>query len=267
MAEQALRVGIIGCMGRMGQAVAAVVVAADGLVLAGGTDRAGNPGMKIPGTDAPVMMDLAGLLEISDVVIDFSAPGSTADHAEAAAAVGTALVVGTTGLTASDHAALDAAGKSTAIVQAGNFSLGVNLLMALTEEAARVLGDDWDIDILEMHHRHKVDAPSGTALMLGEAAAKGRGVDLGTVACKARDGVIGERPVGEIGFATLRGGAVIGEHEVIFASDSERLILSHKAENRSLFAKGAVVAARFAATVPAGRYTMQDVLKLQLGSR
>lgn len=247
MEQTQIKLGLLGAAGRMGQAVQA---AADGLadiMVVAAVDK-GDP--------------VRPVFEAADVVIDFTPPGHTAAHVAFAAEAGTAYVVGTTGLSDADQAALDAAGKTIAIVQAGNFSLGVNMLMALVEKAAASLPASFDIEVLEMHHRAKVDAPSGTATMLGEAAASGRAVQLKDVARRARDGVIGARPEGEIGFATLRGGAVIGEHSVIFAGDSERLELSHKAENRGLFADGALVAARFAARAQPARYSMVDVLGL-----
>ncbi|WP_245999381.1 4-hydroxy-tetrahydrodipicolinate reductase [Eilatimonas milleporae] len=243
-----IRVGLLGSEGRMGRAVTDALTDTVGMVAGPAADRDG---------------DAAAVFAGSDVVIDFTPPGHTARHAGLAAAHGTACVVGTTGLAAADHAAMDAAAMDVALVQAGNFSLGVNLLTAFTRRAAAILDDGWDIEILEMHHRHKVDAPSGTATLLGEAAAHGRGVALDDVARRSRDGVIGERPAGEIGFATLRGGSVIGEHEVIFAAGSERLVLAHRAEDRGLFARGALTAARWAATAAPGRYDMLDVLGLK----
>jgi len=198
----------------------------------------------------------------ADVIIDFTSPGSTADHAAAAAKAGTPLVVGTTGLTPHDHASLASAGKSIAVVQAGNFSLGVNVLTALVEQAAAILGDDWDIEISETHHRYKADSPSGTALMLGDAAAKGRGVNLDDVSVRGRDGLAPERRAGDIGFASLRAGGVVGDHSVMIASPLERLVLTHNADDRALFAAGAIRAARFAATADAGRYSMREVLGL-----
>ena len=226
-----IKVGIIGCMGRMGQANADAVMASRYGMLAAVCDRTGHPlvGDVYRGTDLIISDTVKEVIEASDVVIDFTPPGNTSNHAAIAATEGTAYIVGTTGLDTADEMALNKASAQVAVVQAGNFSLGVNLLTALTEKVAASLSEDWDIEIVEMHHKHKVDAPSGTALMLGEAAAAGRGVILNDVACKARDGITGERPAGQIGFATLRGGAVIGEHEVIFASDSERLTLSHRA--------------------------------------
>lgn len=241
-----LTIGLLGAAGRMGQAVQAEIAPLAQCTLGFAVDQ----DVTIP--------DWSGV----DVVIDFTSPGSTASHAVAAAAEGTALVVGTTGLRATDHAALDEAAKKVAVVQAGNFSMGVTLLSVLVEKAAGVLGPDWDIEIFEAHHRHKVDSPSGTALLLGEAAAAGRGVALDHVAERARDGVHGERAEGAIGFSSMRAGAIIGEHDAIFASRSERIMLSHKAEDRSLFAVGALKAAVFAAAAAPGRYTMRDVLGL-----
>lgn len=247
MTDAIIKLGLLGAGGRMGRAVQAAAQVLSDIEVAATADQG----------DA-----VETVFEAADVVIDFTPPGNTAVHAGLAARSGTAYVVGTTGLTAEDHAALDAAGAQAAVVQAGNFSLGVNLLTSLVQRAAASLPSSFDIEILEMHHRAKVDAPSGTATMLGEAAAEGRAVQLESVARRSRDGVIGERPDGEIGFATLRGGAVIGEHSVMFAGASERLELTHKAENRGLFADGALVAARFAATAMPARYTMAQVLGL-----
>ncbi|PCI63887.1 MAG: 4-hydroxy-tetrahydrodipicolinate reductase [Kordiimonadales bacterium] len=259
-----VKIGIVGCLGRMGQAITATIMAAEGAILCAGSEVAGHPliGSTLDGLDITVTDNAKEVFDEADVVIDFTPPGNTAVHAAFAAEAGTALIVGTTGMAAEDHAALDVAAEKIVIVQAGNFSLGVNLLMALTKQVASKLGTDWDIEILEMHHRHKVDAPSGTAVMLGEAAAEGRGASLESLRADVRDGISSEREAGAIGFAALRGGSVIGEHDVIFASGSERLVLSHKAENRTLFADGAVKAALWAAEGKAGRYTMQDVLEI-----
>jgi 4-hydroxy-tetrahydrodipicolinate reductase len=172
------------------------------------------------------------------------------------------LVIGTTGLTPEQEAVLSEASSKTAIVYAANMSVGVNVLLAVTEQVAGILGDDFDIEIFEMHHRHKVDAPSGTALAFGKAAAKGRGVDLDQVSARGRDGVTGARNSGDIGFAVQRGGSVVGEHSVLFASDQERVTISHKADDRSLFASGAVRAAMWVANKPPGLYGMKDVLGL-----
>ncbi|MBL4639438.1 MAG: 4-hydroxy-tetrahydrodipicolinate reductase [Kordiimonadaceae bacterium] len=263
MAED-IKVGIIGCLGRMGRANTEAIANASGAIVVAGSEMAGHPslGETIPDTDVTITGNARSVFETADVVIDFTPPGNTAVHAVFAAETGTALVVGTTGLTALDEQALDAAAKSTVIIQAGNYSLGVNLLKALTKQLAAKLGTDWDIEIVEMHHKHKVDAPSGTAVMLGESAAEGRGATLDELRADVRDGITGERKEGSIGFSALRGGSVIGEHDVIFASPSERITLSHKAENRTLFADGAVRAAIWAANKEPGRYSMMDVLEI-----
>ncbi|MDH5748478.1 MAG: 4-hydroxy-tetrahydrodipicolinate reductase, partial [Rhodospirillales bacterium] len=185
---------------------------------------------------------------------------ATLAHAALAQGTGTALVVGTTGLTAAHQGALEAAAKKACLIQAANFSLGVNVLLGLVGQTAGLLGDDYDIEIVEMHHRHKVDAPSGTALALGRAAADGRGVDLDKTAQRVRDGHTGERRRGDIGFATLRGGDVAGDHTVIFAADGERIEITHKAGNRGIFARGAVRAAMWSAGKAPGLYSMRDVL-------
>ena len=242
-----IKLGLLGAEGRMGRAVDAAVQDLSDISLVAKADR-----------DDPQ----DPVFQASDVVIDFTPPGFTPQHALKAAEARTAYVVGTTGLSEADEQALDQAAQTIALVQAGNFSLGVNMMLALVEKAASALNDGWDIEILEMHHRAKIDAPSGTAKILGEAAAKGRSVSLSDVAQHVRDGVTGVRPTGEIGFQSLRGGGVVGDHTVMFAGPAERLEISHKAEHRGLFAEGALVAARFAATANAGRYSMQDVLGL-----
>lgn len=259
-----VKVGILGIMGRMGQALAHAVVAEDALSLIIGSEMAGHAliGKTTPDGLATITDQAHIVFDASDLVIDFTPPGNTARHAALAAEKQTMLLVGTTGLTEQDESALDDAAKNVAIMQAGNYSLGINLLMSLVREAASRLEGGWDIDILEMHHRHKIDAPSGTALMLGEAAAAGRGVPLQSVRTPAREGITGEREEGSIGFAALRGGSVIGEHSVIIASESERLTLSHRAENRGLFADGAVRAAVWLSKQAPGRYSMRDVLGL-----
>jgi len=242
----------------MGQAVAAVVAADPALSLVARTDRPDAAGEGLASAEAAVFA--------ADVVIDFSTPAAAAALADLAAQHGAALVVGTTGLGAGDLAALAAAARRVPIVRAGNFSLGINMLMGLVRRAAQALpADAWDIEIFEAHHRHKVDAPSGTALMLGEAAAAGRGVSLDAVARRARDGITGERPPGEIGFSVLRGGGIVGEHSVTFAAADEVLTLSHSGLDRTLFARGAVAAARWVAGQPPGEYDMQDVLGLKGG--
>ncbi len=241
----------------MGQAVAAVVEASEGLVLAARFDR--------PGTSGAGLLPQDEALALADVVIDFTTPAASVALAQTLSSSGKiGLVLGTTGFSDSDLAVLADAAKTVPMVRAGNFSLGVNLLMGLVERAARALDPaDYDIEILEAHHRRKVDAPSGTALMLGEAAAAGRGLDLSQVAVRTRDGITDPRQTGEIGFSVIRGGGIIGEHSVIFAADEEILTLSHSARDRSLFARGAVAAARWVCQQPPGEYDMQDVLNLK----
>jgi len=265
-----LGIGIVGCAGRMGRMVTRVVEATDGCRLAGGTECEGSAAIgrdlgELAGIGAKGLTvgdDPAALFAAADAVIDFTTPAALLVHAGLAGETRTIYVVGTTGLTAEHEAALAAAAAKTAVMQAANMSLGVNLLLALVEQVSGALGPDYDIEILEMHHRHKVDAPSGTALALGRAAAAGRGVALETVAQKVRDGVTGPRRAGDIGFATLRGGDVAGEHSVIFAGEGERLELTHKAGTREIFARGAVRAALWCRGKPAGRYAMRDVLGL-----
>ena len=203
-------------------------------------------------------------LDEADVVVDFtSAAASTGLAAACAEQGGPALVIGSTGFSAQQEAALASAARRVAIVRSGNFSLGVNLLVGLVRQAAKALpAQDYDIEILEAHHRRKVDAPSGTALMLGAAAAQGRGVELAAVSQRVSDGITGPRPDGAIGFAALRGGGIVGEHSVMFAAEDEIITLSHSARNRSLFARGALTAAVWVAGKPPGLYDMQDVLGL-----
>ena len=239
-------IGIVGSAGRMGQALAAAIEEA-GETRAGGADRGDDVGA------------LAGK---ADALVDFSTPGALADTLDACVKAGIPLLIGTTGLSAENHAAIDAAAKTIPVLQTGNTSLGVTMLAALVQQAAARLGDDWDIEIVEMHHRMKVDAPSGTAILLGEAAAKGRGIDLAAHTESGRDGHTGARATGAIGFAALRGGTVAGEHSVILAGEQERITISHSAENRAIFARGAVKGAKWLIGQPAGRYTMNDVLGL-----
>lgn len=265
-----MKIGIVGCAGRMGRMVAAEVLATDGVELAGGTEA---PGSELIGLDVAELAgaeaagikvggDAKALFRAADVVIDFTQPAATAEHAGLAGGTGCALIVGTTGLEDEHMAALEQAAEKAVVVQAANMSVGVNLLLGLTEQVAGALGDDYDIEILEMHHRHKVDAPSGTALALGQAAAAGRGVDLNRVSQRGRDGNTGPRNPGDIGFAVLRGGDIAGDHTVIFAGDGERIELTHKAGSRSVFARGAVLAALWTAKQKPGLYSMRDVLGL-----
>jgi 4-hydroxy-tetrahydrodipicolinate reductase len=224
-----------------------------------GQDAAAVAGLPPCGT--LITTDLAEAAAQSDVVIDFSAPEGTVENARTATQVGCAVVVGTTGLKEADKLAIaELARTGGRILMAPNMSVGVNLLFHLCAKVAPLLGADYDIEVVEMHHRHKVDSPSGTALALGEAAAKGRGVSLSNAARRVRDGQVGPRPVGEIGFATLRGGDVVGDHTVIFAADGERVELTHKASSRQIFARGAVRAALWGRGKAPGLYSMQDVL-------
>lgn len=230
----------------MGQALTQAIEAA-GHALSGGIDKGG---------------DAAELADASDVLLDFSAPAALQANLHAAIGAGVPLLIGTTGLVEANHTAIDAAARAIPVLQTGNTSLGVTLLAHLVREAASRLGPDWDIEVLEMHHRMKVDAPSGTALLLGEAAAEGRGIDLAQNSERGRDGHTGQRAAGAIGFASLRGGTVAGEHSVIMAGEQERITLSHFAEDRMIFAHGAVKSAGWLIGREAGRYTMQHVLGL-----
>lgn len=259
-----IKIGILGCMGRMGRALTNAVAAEPSLSLVIGSERAGHAliGKTSPDQGIPITDQTSLVFSASDLVIDFTPPGNTAVHAHMAASNNTKLLIGTTGLSATDEGALDTAAKKTAIMQAGNYSVGVNVLMSLVREAAARLEQDWDAEILEMHHRDKIDAPSGTALMLGEAVADGRGSSLSVLRTPMREGVTGKREPGSVGFASLRGGSVVGEHSVIFASGSETITLSHRAETRDLFADGAVRAACWLVKQKSGRYSMQDVLGL-----
>ena len=255
-----IKIAVAGALGRMGQHVAAAVEADPRLALVARFDRPGAAGEGLVSRDEA--------LTAADCVIDFTVASASAELATVCAARGggPAMVIGSTGMDAGQIATVDAAARKIAIVRARNFSLGVNMLMGLVEQAARALGPDaYDIEIFEAHHRHKIDAPSGTALMLGEAAATGRGVDLAKVAKRGRDGITGERTPGEIGFAVQRGGGIFGEHSVTFAAEDEILTLSHSALDRGLFARGAIVAAAWVVGRPPGAYDMGDVLGFSHG--
>lgn len=265
-----MRLVVVGAAGRMGRVLIRTVTEMPGAVVAAAIER---PGAAEIGADAGQLAGLAPLgvavtddpkaaFDAADGVLDFTIPDATVAFAELAAAAGIVHVIGTTGLPAAAEAEIAGAAARIAIVKSGNMSLGVNLVAGLVEEAARALGPDFDIEVLEMHHRRKIDAPSGTALLLGEAAARGRQVPLADQAVYAREGHTGARPEGAIGFATLRGGTVVGEHDVIFAGEGERVVLSHVAEDRSIFARGAVKAALWAHGRPPGLYSMADVLGL-----
>ena len=240
------RIGIIGSAGRMGQALAEAIPAA-GYALAGGVDQGG---------------DVVALAEMSDVLVDFSSPAALEANLDIAVEAATPILIGTTGLEDRHHFLIDHAADRIAVLQTGNTSLGVNMLVHLVREAALRLDPDWDIEIVEMHHRGKIDAPSGTALMLGAAAAEAREIRLHEASERGRDGIHGARVRGAIGFASLRGGTVAGDHSAIFAGEDERIVLSHVAENRSIFARGAVRGAGWLIGQRAGRYTMAQVLGL-----
>jgi 4-hydroxy-tetrahydrodipicolinate reductase len=253
----------------MGQAIIAAVAADPQLVLAGAIERAGHAAVGRPlgppfTAGLTICSNPGPLAHGSDVMIDFTAPAALEATLDAACDGKAAIVIGTTGLEPRHHAMIDVAARSIPVLQAANTSLGVALMMRLVADAARALGPDWDIEIAELHHRNKVDAPSGTALALGTAAAAGRGVDLASMSDRGRDGMTGARQPGHIGFASLRGGSAAGDHSVLFAGEGERIELRHLAENRDIFARGALRAAMWLAEKPAGRYQMDDVLGLPL---
>jgi 4-hydroxy-tetrahydrodipicolinate reductase len=265
-----LKITVAGAGGRMGAAVIRAVAATPGLVLYAAFDR---PGAAVIGRDAGEVAglpptgiaigdDAEAALEGTDAIIDFTAPAVSVLLAELAAPRGLVHIVGTTGCSTEEDWSIAKAGSAGArIVKAGNFSLGVNVLLGLVRKAAAAL-PDFDVEIVELHHSRKVDAPSGTALMLGQAAAEGRGIELAGHAVRGRDGLTGPRPAGAIGFASLRAGTVVGDHTVILAGPSERIELTHRAEDRAMFAAGAVRAALWAAGQPGGFYSMADVLGL-----
>ncbi len=254
-----LRIGVGGALGRMGAAVTAIAQAKPGLSLVG---RFGRPdAADSSGVTAPPLAPMAAVLATCDVIIDFSTGPATAILAEATRGGGPALVIGATGLSPAEENAVTRAAKRVAVVRSGNYSVGVNVLAGLVEQAARRLGPEiWDIEVLEAHHRRKIDAPSGTALMLAEAAARGRGRILADVGLAPRTGITGSRPRGAIGMASMRGGGIVGDHSVVFAAEEEIITLSHSARDRALFARGAVEAAVWVADKPPGLYDMIDVL-------
>lgn len=260
-----------GCAGRMGQALTRLIVADERLTLAGGLELAGSAAL---GQDVAVLAGLPAcgvtaqdnalaVLKDADGVIDFTTPAASAELAGLAAQARIVHIIGSTGFDAAQEEAIAAAARHARIVKSGNMSRGVNLLAGLVEQAAAALDEAWDIEVVEMHHRHKVDAPSGTALLFGDAAAKGRQVNLEKVKDSGRDGLTGARQSGAIGFAALRGGSVVGDHEVILATENEQIRLAHRAENRDIFARGALDAALWAADQPEGLYSMQHVLGLK----
>ena len=256
-----VRIGVAGALGRMGRAIEALAAHREDIRVVARLDR---PGASETAAHAIALSDFDTAAKACDVIVDFStATASAALAASAAVRGGPALVIGATGFSPAEDAQVREAAQRVAIVRAGNFSLGVNLLAALVEEAARRLpAADWDIEILETHHRRKIDAPSGTALLLGEAAVRGRGETLDPHAMAARSGITGERPRGGVGFASLRGGGVIGEHAVLIAGEEETITLSHSARDRTLFARGALAAALWVHNKPPGLYGMREVLGL-----
>jgi 4-hydroxy-tetrahydrodipicolinate reductase len=270
-ADSDMRVVVAGVGGRMGRMLIHAIAASKGLTLSGAVDA---PDSAVIGRDAgelaglgangiKIVGDPAPLLQAADGLIEFTTPAATLALAELTAAAGIVHVIGTTGHSAEEEAAIGQAAKRAIIVKSGNMSLGVNLLAALVKRVAKALDEDYDIEIVEMHHNKKIDAPSGTALMLGHAAADGRGVDLKARSVRGRDGVTGARRAGDIGFASLRGGTVVGEHSVIFAGPGERVELAHRAEDRMIFARGALHAALWARGKKPSLYTMADVLGLK----
>jgi 4-hydroxy-tetrahydrodipicolinate reductase len=265
-----MRLIVAGAGGRMGRTLIQAIAASQGVALAGAVEAAGaavigHDSGELAGlgrNGVAVVTDLAPLLAAADGLIDFTVPKATIGFAELLARKGLVHVIGTTGLSAADEAAIAAAAKRAIVVKSGNMSLGVNLMAALVKRVAKTLDAEFDIEILEMHHNRKIDAPSGTAHMLGRAAAEGRGVNLALHGVMSRDGVTGPRRAGDIGFASLRGGTVVGDHSVIFAGPAERIELVHRAEDRMIFARGALKAALWGRGRPPGLYSMADVLGL-----
>lgn len=265
-----LKIVVAGAGGRMGQTLTRLIHNHPACEVAGGLEPAGSPHL---GKDQGQVAGLGDIgvaisddplqaLVKADALIDFTSPAASVAFAGIAAQARIVHIIGTTGFSETDEKAIQAASRHARIVKSGNMSLGVNLLAAVVKQVAAALDDSFDIEVLEMHHKHKVDAPSGTALLLGKAAAQGRNIDLSKRSVRSRDGHTGARTDGDIGFATLRGGSVVGEHSVVFAGASERIELSHKAESREIFANGAIKAAVWAADKKPGLYSMMDVLGL-----
>ena len=263
-------IAVMGASGRMGRMLIDTIGQTDRAHLIAVTERAGHPWVGQDLGDAlgsgrmgvPVYGDPLDAIVKTQAVIDFTSPEATLAHAQLTAQARCVHVIGTTGLSDSDIAALDAAARHATIVRAGNMSLGVNLLTRLVQQVAAALDEDFDIEVVEKHHRHKVDAPSGTALMLGEAAAAGRGLSLPDVSERGRDGITGARGDNAIGFSAIRGGDIVGEHDVIFAGPGERIVVSHIATDRGIFARGALKAALWGQDKPPGHYSMASVLGL-----
>lgn len=265
-----MRIAVMGVAGRMGRELVRAVNGVDGCIVAGGTEPESSPEQGkdigllagIEPVGAVVTSDTAELFGNVDGILDFTVPAASVAFAQLAADAGIVHILGTTGFSDEQEAIVADAAKKATIVKAGNMSLGVNLLLELTKKVSAALDEDYDIEVIEMHHRHKVDAPSGTALMLGQAAADGRNISLKDRSVRVRDGQTGERNRGDIGFASLRGGNVVGEHSVIFAADGERIEIAHRATDRGIFARGAVKAAAWARDKDPGLYSMVDVLGL-----
>lgn len=268
--SQPIGIIVTGASGRMGQMLIEIIRQSDRAQLVGVTERAGHAwigqdlgvAMGAAAWGVPVVSDLLDILPRAQAIIDFTTPEATRAHAALAAQARIPHVIGTTGLSADDLEALAAAARHAPLIRAGNMSLGVNLLLGLTRRVAAALGTDYDIEIVEAHHNRKVDAPSGTALMLGEAAAAGRGIALADHSVSGRDGITGARDAGSIGFSAIRGGDIVGEHDVIFAGSGERIILRHVATDRAIFARGALHAALWGQNRAPGSYSMLDVLGL-----
>lgn len=266
-----VKIAVTGAGGRMGRTLLRLINEAPGAVIAGGIEAKGSPYLGVDlgtlaGLAEPLGLhasdDALAVIKDADALIDFSVPAASVEFAGLAAQARIVHVIGTTGLSEDDEARIEAAARHATIIKSGNMSLGVNLLASLVRQAARALDPSWDIEVVEMHHRHKVDAPSGTALLLGEAAAEGRNIDLKDNAERGRDGHTGARADGAIGFASLRGGSVVGDHQVIFAGPSERITLGHIAEDRAIFARGALRAALWGQGKGPGLFNMADVLGL-----
>ena len=265
-----LKVVVTGASGRMGQTLVSLIIKSEKLKLVGAIERLNHEwvgqdiGVAMGGSELGVVVseDPIEVIANADAVIDFTTPSATIEFSKLAAQARAIHIIGTTGMSEEDLEKIKAASFHSVVVRAGNMSLGVNLLVALTKKVAAALDDEFDVEIIEAHHKHKVDAPSGTALMLGEAAADGRGIKLAELAERGRDGITGARNKGSIGFSSIRGGDIIGKHDVLFASNGEQLTLSHNATDRNIFARGAIKAVIWGINKKPGQYDMMDVLGL-----